>query len=71
MNQKPEVKLKFIPKCQCPIQPTILSTFGVVIACAECGRLYETVFEIHNLLFVNKKDPSKTIRAMKEDAYET
>ena len=48
-TMKPEVKLKFIPKCQCPIHPVVLSTLGVVVACKECGQLYETLFEIHNL----------------------
>ena len=46
VKHEPEVKFKFIPKCQCPIQPIIL---GVNVACAECGRLYETEFEVHNL----------------------
>ena len=46
---KPEVKLKFIPKCQCPIQPTIPPTLLSVVACTECGQPYKTVFETHNL----------------------
>ena len=46
-RRKMEVRLKFLPTCECfPLTPTIQSSLGFFILCKECRKGYRLVYDI-------------------------